>query len=178
MAAKAIATFERTLLSGNSPFDRYFFKGDRNAISVSAQRGFELFRGGAGCTNCHLLEGSYATFGNSKFFNTGVAATSFTTLEDQGRWKVTQNEADRGAFRPPSLRNVALRAPYMHNGSLKSLYEVVRFYADGGRANRWLSPQMLPPVPQNIDQQITDIVEFLYSLTGEIPENAGPPENH
>src|SRR6185369_2520175 len=137
MAAKAIATFQRTLLSGNSPFDRFYFQGDRTAISASAQRGFELFRGPAGCSKCHQIEGAYATFGSDRFFNTGVAATSFTTLADEGRWKVTMRDADRGAFRPPSLRNVALRAPYMHDGSFKTLLEVVQFYASGARNNRW-----------------------------------------
>ena len=178
MAAKAIATFQRTLLSGNSPFDRFSFKGDRNAMSASAQRGLNQFRL-ANCVTCHQIEGPYATFGNTRFFNTGVAATSFTTLSDQGRWKVTGNEIDRGAFRPPSLRNVALRAPYMHDGSLKSLEEVIQFYVVGGRANLWRSPELVP-APRGAAaptaQDLQDLLEFLRSLTGDMPENAGPPE--
>jgi cytochrome c peroxidase len=177
--AKCLASFERTILSGNSPFDRFFYGGDKSAISVSAQRGFGQFTGPAQCTNCHKMESNrYATFSDNRFVNTGIAATSFTELSDQGRWKVSGKEADRGAFRPPSLRDVALHAPYMHDGTLRTLDDVLAYYFRGGNKNRWLSNEM-PPVPPPgavSPQDVSDVVEFLKSLTGEVVQNVGPVE--
>jgi cytochrome c peroxidase len=182
MVAKSIATFQRTLLSGNSPVDRYLFGGDRGAIDQSAIRGLSLFQGVAGCSQCHsVASGRSATFGNDKFFNTGVAAIDFSTLKDQGRWKVTSHEEDRGAFRPPSLRNVESTAPYMHNGSLTTLDSISFFYAGGGRNNLWLSSlfRSLPRPPGGIipGQEVVDLSNLLRALTGEMPENAGPPDD-
>jgi len=177
--AKCLATFQRTLVSGNSPFDRFFYGGDKTALSASAQNGFGLFIGPAQCTNCHKMETArYATFSDNRFVNTGIAATGFNQLSDQGRWKVTGQEADRGAFRPPSLRNVALHAPYMHDGSLRTLDDVLAYYFRGGNPNHWLSTEM-PPVPPPgavTPQGLNDMIAFLNSLTGEMPPNAGPVE--
>jgi cytochrome c peroxidase len=158
------------------------FGGDRNALSQSAIRGLSNFTGAPGCHQCHLIEAPArsATFGNDKFFNTGVAAVTFDILKDQGRWKVTDSESDRGAFRPPSLRNIELTAPYMHDGNFPTVDSVVFFYAGGGRDNHWISPTLraigrapggsIPP------QDLEDFLNFLRALTGEMPENAGPPE--
>jgi cytochrome c peroxidase len=177
--AKCLATFQRTIVSGNSPFDRFFYGGDKTALSPSAQNGFGLFTGPAQCTNCHTMETArYATFSDNRFVNTGIAATAFDQLADQGRWKVTGQEADRGAFRPPSLRNVALHAPYMHDGSLRTLDDVLAYYFRGGNPNRWLSREM-PPVPPPgavTPQALNDMIAFLNSLTGEMPPNVGPVE--
>ena len=180
MAAKSIATFQRTLLSGNSPFDQFMFGGNRNALSQSAQRALFGFGGVPGCNQCHLIGTRSATLGSDKFFNTGVAAITRNTLKDQGRWKVTEQEMDRGAFRPPTLRNIELTAPYMHDGNFGSISEVAFFYAGGGRDNDWLSPLFrsigrapggsVPP------QDLDDINVFIRALTGEMPENAGPPD--
>jgi cytochrome c peroxidase len=177
MIAKSIATFERTLLSGNSPVDRYLFAGDRNALSAPALRAFAGFQ--AICSQCHLIEvpGKSATFGNEKYFNTGVAAVGFETLKDQGRWKVTAHEPDRGAFRPPSLRNMELTAPYMHDGSLGSPAAVAIFYGGGGRWNAWLSPTTPPPAPPGVTPDFEGIEAFVRALTGDLPENAGPPDD-
>jgi cytochrome c peroxidase len=173
MVAKCLASFERTLVSGNSPFDRFYYGGQTNAISDSAQRGFALFVDV--CSSCHKMEDKkYATFSDSRFLNTGIAAISFTQLSDQGRWKVSGLERDRGAFRPPSLRNVALHAPYMHDGSLKTLEDVVRYYARGGNRNFWLTGEMPLGAPPNAVGFIDDLVNFLNSLTGEMPPNSGP----
>ena len=115
--AKCIAAFQRTVLSGNSPFDKFQYGGDRNAMTPSAIAGIGNLQGG-GCTQCHSMGSQFATFSDDAFHNTGVAAISFDRLSDQGRWKVTGREADRGAFRPTSLRNIVLIPRLMHNGSL------------------------------------------------------------
>ena len=173
--AKCLASFERTLVSGNSPFDRFFYGGDKKALSDSAQRGLALFIDV--CSNCHKMEDKqYATFSDVRFLNTGIAATAFDQLSDQGRWKVSGLERDRGAFRPPSLRNVAWHAPYMHDGSLRTLGDVVRYYARGGNKNRWLSGEMPLGAPPGALGFVDDLVNFLNSLTGELPPNAGPVE--
>jgi cytochrome c peroxidase len=181
MVAKSIATFQRTLLSGNSPLDRYLFGRDPNAMNASALRGLSLFQGIAGCSACHLTgPGPSATFGNEGFFNTGVAALTFDTLKDQGRWKVTHREEDRGAFRPPSLRNIELTSPYMHDGSFTVLEGIVSFYAGGGLDNRWLSPifRGLSRPPGGIPpaQDVQDLASLFGALTGDMPQNAGPPD--
>jgi cytochrome c peroxidase len=177
MAAKSLATFQRTLLSGNSPVDRFLFGGDRNALNEPAQRALGGFQ--AICSQCHMMESTrWATFGNERFFNTGVAAVGYNSLIDQGRWKVTGQEFDRGAFRPPSLRNIELTAPYMHDGSSPTIADVALFYSAGGRDNAWLSPilRSIGPAPPGVTPDFEGIASFVRALTGEMPENAGPPE--
>jgi cytochrome c peroxidase len=173
---KAIASFERTVISANSPFDRWKFGGDEKAVSDSVKRGFVVFssKDKGNCTACHTVGEKDALFTDNKFHNIGVGA-NIERIVDEGRYAVTKNEADRGAFRTPSLRNIALTAPYMHDGSLKNLKEVVDFYIGGGNSN--------PHLDQNIraldflsGQERADLLAFLNALTGEMPPNVGPPD--
>lgn len=180
MVEKSIASFERTVLSGNSPFDRYMYGGDNNALSASAQRGLEVFRNPkkGNCVVCHSIGDKYALFTDNKFHNLGVGVklgmTGEAELADLGRFKVTHADFDRGAFRTPSLRNISLTAPYMHDGSDKNLKEVIDFYIGAGNSNPYRDKEI-----HSLDfltgQERTDLQEFLKSLTGEIPPNVGPP---
>ncbi len=164
--AKAIAAFERTLISTNSPFDK-FVAGDKNALSAGAQRGLELFQGKARCVLCH----NGPNFTDNKFHNLGVPQVGLLK-EDLGRYNVTGRDADRGAFKTPSLRSVALTAPYMHTGGFKSLGEVVEFYNRGGDAvpgkDGFMGPLSLT------EPEKKDLVDFLNSLTGDLTSMATP----
>ena len=162
---QAIAAFERTIISGNSPFDRFFYNGEKDAISEPAKRGLEVFRGKGRCLNCHDFNPIYALFTDNKFHNIGVGMDK--PEPDPGRFKVTSNSADKGAFKTSTLRNIALTSPYMHDGSQKTLEEVVDFYNQGGHNNPYLDGGI---VPLNLtDQEKKDLEEFLKSLTGEMP---------
>ncbi len=156
--AKAIASFERTLISGNSLFDQ-FKQGDKNALSESAQRGFTLFESGrVNCIACH----SGPNFTNEEFKNNGTGMD--TEDPDLGRYTVTKNDSDRGAFKTPTLRDIVRTAPYMHDGSLRTLLDVIDFYNNGGISNLHLSKEIRP---LNLTgQEKTDLVEFLKSLGG------------
>ncbi len=173
---KAIASFERTVVSANSPFDRWKFGGDEKAVNDSVKRGFLVFTSPnkGNCSACHSIDKDYALFTDNKFHNIGVGVKN-EEVTDVGRYAVTKNEADRGAFKTPSLRNIALTAPYMHDGSLRTLKEVIDFYVGGGNSN--------PQLDKNIHvldfltgQERADLQAFLESLTGEMPPNTGPPE--
>ncbi|MBI4490934.1 MAG: c-type cytochrome [Deltaproteobacteria bacterium] len=157
--AKAIASYVRTILSGNSPFDRSR-AGDKKALSASAQRGLTLFEGKANCFRCHAS----FNFTDESYHNLGVGMDK--EKPDLGRHLVTKAESDRGAFKTPTLRDVAKSAPYMHDGSLKTLEEVVAFYNKGGHKNPWLSKE-IRPLGLTASEQ-ADLVEFMRSLTGEI----------
>jgi cytochrome c peroxidase len=163
--ARALATFQRTLVSGPSPLDR-FLAGDKSALSEEARSGLELFRGGAGCIRCH----NGPLLSDGKFYRLGVS------LKDKGRQSVTGKPTDAFRFRTPSLRNISRTAPYMHNGSQKTLEDVVTFYYRGVPTT---SPDNLPldvePLLGNSFSEISDIVAFLKSLTGE-PLNITPPK--
>lgn len=173
---KAIAGFERTLLSGNSPFDRYQYGGDKTALDAAAIRGFAIFtdKTRGNCSTCHTVGEKFALFTDGKFHNIGAGMNSEGELTDLGRFMHTGSENDRGAFRTPGLRNVAKTAPYMHDGSLKTLKEVVDFYVGGGSSNPQLDKEIIPLKLSARDR--SDLVIFLESLTGDIPSNAGPPE--
>jgi cytochrome c peroxidase len=172
---KAIAGFERTLLSGNSPFDRYQYSGDRSALSAEAIRGLAIFtdKTRGNCATCHTVGDKFALFTDGKFHNIGAGMNSYGELTDMGRHAVTGAEADRGGFRTPSLRNVAKTAPYMHDGSLKTLKDVVEFYVGGANSNPQLDPEIKPLKLSAQDR--SDLIIFLESLTGEMPSMSGPP---
>jgi cytochrome c peroxidase len=172
---KSLASFERTLLSGDSAFDRYRYGGDPGALSPAQVRGLAVFedphRGN--CASCHTLHQHYALFTDGKFHNIGVAVRGDGSFADVGRYHETKIATDTGAFRTPTLRNVALTAPYMHDGSLKTLKDVVDYYAGGGNSNPFLDKEMLKI--RLTAQDRSDLVEFLQSLTGTMPPNSGPP---
>jgi cytochrome c peroxidase len=186
MIAKSIASYERTLVSGNSPFDRYYYAGDKKALNTSAIRGLDLFMqnnlDAPNCVSCHQIGETSATFTENRFHNTGVAWDSKEgRMVDMGRYNVTNERKDIGAFKVPTLRNIELTAPYMHDGSMKTLEEVVDFYFDGGRKNPWLSGVMphhgVPTIPKEHQAQAKkDLVELMKAFTGDIPGNAQPPK--
>lgn len=181
--AKAIAAFERTLVSGNAPFDR-FLAGDRSALSQAAQRGFNLYRGKARCSVCHGLNAAFPFLTDGNYRNTSVAANSadfpalarsastagtvITTSQSKselGRFVVSGNALDIGAFRTPSLRNVELTAPYFHDGSAATLADVVRFYVRGGNETAYRDWELQAVDLSESEQK--DLIEFLKSLTSD-----------
>jgi cytochrome c peroxidase len=172
---KSLGSFERTLLSGDSPFDQYRYGGDKQALSPAAIRGLAIFedpkRGN--CAVCHTINNHYALFTDGKFHNTGAGVNGEGDFSDLGRFDQTKIRADKGEFKTPTLRNVALSAPYMHDGSLKTLNDVVDFYAGGGNSNPYLDKDIKPLHLSAQDR--ADLVAFLESLTGQMPRNAGPP---
>jgi cytochrome c peroxidase len=194
---KAIAAFERTQVTGDSPFDEFYFGGDEDALSVSARRGFDVYLNQGRCVSCHTIEQDHALFTDHKFHNVGVginaiedrvpdlagaflrakqagADVDVAVLTDPdtshlGRFVVDEDLTSMGGFKTPTLRNIAATAPYMHDGSLKTLREVVVHYNNGGftgdmnSANAFLSGGIRP---LNLtDQQIEDLVVFMESLT-------------
>lgn len=166
--AKAIAAYVRTILSGNAPYDR-FRAGDTGALSPAALRGLALFEGKARCIRCH----TGFNFTDEGYHNIGVGMDK--ERPDLGRYAVTKNDADRGAFKTPTLRDVAKRGPYMHDGSENTLKGIVAFYNQGGRTNPWLS-QEIQPLSLTAQEQ-TDLVAFLQALTGEVaPDVSRPPQ--
>ncbi len=172
---KSIAAFERTVISGDSPFDRYFFSGQKNALSASARRGLEIFRDPkkGNCAVCHSIGEKDALFSDNKYHNIGVGVRNEQPT-DLGRFSVTQNPADRGAFKTPSLRNIALTAPYMHDGSLRTLKEVIDFYVGGGNSNATLDKE-IHTLDFLTGQERKDLQAFLESLTGTMPKDVTAP---
>ncbi len=173
---KAIASFERTVISGNSPFDRYRYAGETGALSAAAVRGLAVFTdaGRGNCVVCHPIGDQHALFTDGKFHNTGAGVNGEGELTDQGRYGESKVESDKGAFKTPSLRNVSETAPYMHDGSLRTLKQVVDFYAGGGNSNAHLDPEM-KTIRLN-GRERGDLVEFLRALTGELPAGIGPAQ--
>jgi cytochrome c peroxidase len=171
---KAIAAFERTLISGRSPFDRYVYDDDRTALSDSEKRGMALFFSPrAGCAQCHsginfsgpLTYEGHETRG-ALFANTGlydVDARGSYPANDQGLIEVTHRAADMGRFRVPTLRNVALTAPYMHDGSVASLEQVIDHYARGGHESPRRDSRIRPLSLSQTER--ADLAAFLRSLT-------------
>ena len=152
----ALATYVRTILSGNSPFDRYM-AGDSSAMSATELSGLRLFTGKAGCSNCHVGP----NFTDERFHNTGAGNGS-----DAGRASVTGRAEDRGAFKTPSLRDCARSRPYMHDGSLSTLEDVIQFYDKGGRANAQLDQEIRPL--HLTDGEKAALVSFLHALNGTV----------
>ena len=180
---RALASFERTLISGHAPYDRYVYGGEVDALSASAKRGLELFFSERlECFHCHQ---GYAfsdsvkskdtvftevTFHNTNLYN--VDGHGAYPAGDQGLIEFTSNPEDMGSYRAPTLRNITLTAPYMHDGSIATLPEVLDHYAAGGRA-RQLGGDFSPYQSEFIrgftltDQERTDVLDFLESLTDE-----------
>jgi len=153
--AKAIASFERTVVSTESRFDR-FVKGDKKALSKAEQNGFSIFEGKGRCASCH----SGFNFTDNRFHNIGLKNDN-----DPGRSAVIKDKSLIGAVKTPTLRDIALTAPYMHNGSLRSLEEVVDHYDRGGDNKEHLSPMM---AKLNLTKaEKSDLVAFMKSLTSE-----------
>lgn len=191
---KALASYERTLVAADSPFDRWRYGGASEAVPAAAKRGFDLFTGKAGCAHCHRVGEREALFTDGALHDTGIgyrqasappparqrvqlapgvfvdvdptvlAAASEKPQTDLGRFEITADPADRWRYATPSLRNVALTAPYMHDGSLATLVEVVDFYDGGGVPHDLLDPAMKPLGLSRGDKE--DLLAFLASLTG------------
>ena len=193
--AQAIAAYERTLVAGASPFDR-FISGETNALSDRARRGLTLFRGKGRCSRCHTFSEQVPFFTDFAYHNTGVAANHprFEGLarrayqagegdrakaiidalgreeggDELGRMRFSYLVFDLGAFRTPSLRNIGLTAPYFHDGSARTLADVVRFYNEGGKPN--LNREWELNALALTEEEQRDLVAFLESLTGQLPE--------
>ncbi|MGE3976704.1 MAG: cytochrome-c peroxidase [Nitrospira sp.] len=166
---RAIASFQRTVLSGNSPADRFDQGGETGAIPEAAQRGLILFRDKARCTKCH----SGFNFSDEKFHNLGIGWDD--NKVDLGRYMVTQNPEELGAFKTPTLREIARSAPYMHDGRFKTLQEVVDFYNKGGVKNPHQDNLIIPL--ELTDQEKHDLVEFLHTLNGEGWQHVSAPKS-
>jgi len=160
---KSIATFERTLLAGDSPFDRWW-EGEKEAMPADAVRGFGLFTGTARCSTCHPVRQSYALFTDGEFHATGAGKGA--GRDDPGRAAATGAPGDRGKFRTPGLRNAALTAPYMHDGSLATLEEVIDFYDRGGEPHANLDPDIRPLGLTARERR--DLAAFLRALTSPV----------
>ena len=188
-AWKAIATFERTLVQTDTPFDKYM-RGDKKALSAQQQRGLALFQGKANCIACH----NGALLSDQKYYNLGVppaedwetsglAQVTFRyeqyakgvteelyrkIKDDAGLYYRTKEKADMGKFRTPSLRYTAYSAPYMHNGTFFDLQEVVEFYNEGGGTNEFAANKTKLIKPLGLSEtEVEDLVAFLESLSGE-----------
>jgi cytochrome c peroxidase len=167
--ARAIADYERTRMSGNSPWDRWRRLRDESAVPDEVKQGHELFFGKAGCNQCHL--GS--NFTDSTFHNVGVGWNPETKrFADEGRYVVTKQPDDRGAFKTPTLREVSRRAPYMHDGSIATLREVVELYNRGGEKNPFLDPKIEPL--HLTAAEVDALVAFMQALDGEGYQDTPP----
>jgi cytochrome c peroxidase len=204
---KAIAAFERTQVSGNSPFDRYFYAGEEGALTDAQRRGFDLYVNRGRCVSCHVIEQTQAVFTDGRFHNVGVgindiqsdvpalageyieanltkAEVDIAVLTDKrsselGRFAVTTGFDDLGSFKTPTLRNVAVTAPYMHDGSKATLRDVLVHYNNGGVTNEgdpvndFLSGGIRPL--DLTEDEIDDLVAFMDALTS--PEFADLPKS-
>ena len=190
----ALAQYQRTLIAADSPFDRWYFGKQEDALDALAKKGFGLFAGKARCTTCHTVSDKVALFTDNLLHNTGVgyadsmhshsptvsvqlapgltaeldrdvvASVGQDKPNDLGRYEVTLKPEDRWKYRTPSLRNVALTAPYMHDGKFQTLLDVVAFYNQGGQENKLLSP-LIRTLDLSAAEQLA-IVAFLNALTG------------
>ena len=190
----ALATYQRSLNSANSPFDQWYFGKKEHAVSAKVKRGFKLFSSKANCIACHTVNKNDALFTNHRLHNTGHGfrvstqqrppkqmitiapgqtieiesdlfdSVSEKKLNDVGLYEITENPADRWKYRTPTLRNISLTAPYMHDGAFKTLKDVIEFYNQGGIPNEDLDP-LIKPLNLSNDEQ-DDLLAFLNSLTG------------
>jgi len=176
MVEKSIAAFERTVISGNSPFDRWKYGHDEKAVNDSVKRGFAVFNSAkkGNCAVCHTVGDKYALFTDNKFHNIGIGV-DMGRFVDVGQYAATHNEADKGKFKTPSLRNITQTAPYMSEGSLKDLKQVIDYYIGAGNSNPNLDKE-IHVLDFLSGQERADLEAFLNALTGEMPPNLGPPE--
>ena len=167
--AAALSDYVRTRMSGNSPYDRWTYAGDGAAMSEQAKRGSELFFFTARCAQCH----AGFNFSDGRFHNLGVGWDPATRVfKDEGRFAISHDQRDRGRFKTPALRDVARHAPYMHDGSLATLRDVVEFYNRGGVPNPHLSGRIRPLGLTS--QDLDALVAFLEALNGEGYQDPGP----
>ena len=191
----ALGVYQRSLVAGNSPFDRWYYGGEKKAISDEAIRGFQLFSGQGNCTTCHIINEDNTTFTDNSFHDIGygwwreqirqnpptetsveIARGQFIQVDnaiitsvgdppepDLGRYEVTEDPVDRWKFRTPSLRNVAVTMPYMHDGGLTTLRDVLDFYNAGAKPHDGLDPGLKPLGLSGRD--LAAIEAFLHSLT-------------
>jgi cytochrome c peroxidase len=186
---KAIASYERTLVSGDSLFDRYLFGRDHSALSTSAERGLTIFKNKGNCVTCHEISWNNALFTDNRFYNIGVGFNYLTPVlseliaftsqgknpedfpltalqrSELGRFTVTKDLTDIGKFKTPTLRNIALTAPYMHDGSMLTLEEVIEHYDKGGDKNKFIDTKIFPL--QLTKQEKQDLVAFMKALTSQ-----------
>lgn len=191
----ALASYERALVSANSAFDRWYYGKNSEAMSEEQKAGFKLFSGKAGCSGCHQVNKQYALFSDNLLHNTGigyqrsmaqkpqqasvliapgeqitiqsdsVAESSEPVASDLGLYEITENPADRWKYRTPTLRNIALTAPYMHDGSISTLAEIIEFYNQGGIDNELRDPLVRP---LNLSkEEASQLLAFLNALTGD-----------
>ena len=191
----AFASYLKTLVSGNSPFDQWFYGKEENAISDKAKSGFKIFTGKGLCSTCHTISHNHALFTDHKLHNTGLGfarsmgINSFKNklqvapgvfikvsknlfnflpkdnLDDLGFYEVTQNPQDRWKYKTPTLRNITLTPPYMHDGSIGDLKNVIEFYNKGGIQNENLDP-LIRPLGLSKNEK-DNLLEFLKTLEGE-----------
>jgi cytochrome c peroxidase len=155
---RSLACFERSLISGNSPYDQFHFQNDQSAISASAKRGEKLFFSDkTNCSKCH----DGFNFTNYAFENNGL----YSNYPDPGRFRLTGNPADSALFKVASLRNVSITGPYMHDGSFQSLEEVINHYNSGGKQHPHKS-DLIRPLNLTEDEKL-DLINFLKTLTDE-----------
>ncbi|MGC2458449.1 MAG: cytochrome c peroxidase [Gallionellaceae bacterium] len=166
--AQAIAAYERTLVASQSPFQRYV-NGDAKALSASAKRGFEVFRGKAACITCHAPP----TLTDNKFHNLSVPAAG-PMADDPGRFAVTNNDADKGAFKTPSLYNSAAFAFFMHDGVFSRMSQVIDHYNKGGDPKNKNQDSLIFPLNLSAGEQ-ADLIAFLDSLTDKRLNQISPP---
>lgn len=164
--SRSIAAFERTLVSTDSPYDRYQ-SGDPSALTDSAKRGMKHFFGKAACAACH----SGPALSDGQFHNIGIGTDKKPA--DPGRFKVTRHKRDQGAYKTPTMRNLRYTFPYMHDGSMATLEEVVEFYDRGGLDNEWMDPDVQPLHLTAAEKK--ELVDFLDALNGD-PRAIDPPK--
>ncbi|MFC1689058.1 cytochrome c peroxidase [Pseudomonadota bacterium] len=192
---QALSSYQRVLVSANSAFDRWYYGEEEDAMTAEQRAGFQLFTGGAGCSGCHLVGTEWALFTDNQLHNTGigyqrsmsktpestrvqiapgemitvrgdiVADASEPRPNDLGLYEITEDPDDRWKYRTPTLRNIALTAPYMHDGSLSSLEDVIAFYNRGGIDNELRDP-LIRPLGLN-DAEVAQLLAFLEALTGD-----------
>lgn len=191
---QALASYQRSLVSANSSFDRWYFGKQTDAVSDSVKRGFAIFNGKGACSSCHIIESKHAIFTDNQTHNTGIgyresmqilpeirniqvapgvfievdqqaiSAVSAVKVNDLGEYEITQDPQDRWKYKTPTLRNIALTAPYMHNGSLTTMTDVIQFYNQGGVDNATLDP-LIKPLDLHATEK-DDLLAFLLALTG------------